>query len=241
MIYLKYFNKNESKLHSSKKSLLLKKYGIVRDYNITRDGRIDVDDEVDVSYKCKGKLEINFGNVNGNFYCTYNDLTTLEGCPEYINNLFDCSYNDLKNLNNCPVTGGDIYCEYNQLTSLSGLPKELNGCLDIGDNKLTSLEHCPVKIKGYLGADNNNIDTFDFIPKECKYLYCFGNPIHPIYQLISNIVQLDYFNLVEFAENWNPVRKGRVIVLDRLNDYLENFGNPTVDENWVKSIGYKCF
>lgn len=34
--------------------------------------------------------------INGNFNCSYNKLTSLEGCPSTINGYFDCSDNKTK-------------------------------------------------------------------------------------------------------------------------------------------------
>lgn len=71
------------------------KYGL---YNVDGDARLKK--EVD-------KLPFKFGKVTCNFYCSDNNLTTLEGCPKYI--------------------GGDFYCSYNSLTSLKGCPKYIGG------------------------------------------------------------------------------------------------------------------
>src|SRR5690554_8204871 len=49
------------------------------------------------------KLPINFTEVDGDFYCSWNPLKTLEGAPEKV--------------------GGHFYCSDNKLTTLVGAPK----------------------------------------------------------------------------------------------------------------------
>ncbi len=49
----------------------------------------------------------NLQKVDGYFYCNFNELTSLKGCPEYV--------------------GGDFLCGFNNLTSLQGAPKEVGG------------------------------------------------------------------------------------------------------------------
>jgi hypothetical protein len=86
--------------------------------------------------------------VNGFFYCSHNELTSLEFCPEYINGNFDCRNNELTSLEHCPEhVGGDFDCSYNQLTSL---------------------EFCPETVYGYFWCNNNpwtNVISYELIKK----------------------------------------------------------------------------
>jgi hypothetical protein len=79
-----------------------KAYGIMN-YTINPDGSIDVDGDVGLNNERLTKLPLKFRNVGGDFYCSYNNLPSLEGCPQTV--------------------GGDFYCRNNQLTSLEGLPE----------------------------------------------------------------------------------------------------------------------
>jgi len=79
------------------------------------------------------QLEIR--TVEGSFDCSYNELTSLKGCPEIITRSFDCSYNEL--------------------TSLKGCPEKANGHFDCGCNNLTSLKHGPKKVDGNYWCDIN--------------------------------------------------------------------------------------
>ena len=53
------------------------------------------------------KIPINFTEVGGGFYCSSNELTSLEGAPKEV--------------------GGSFYCWGNQLTSLEGKPESIGG------------------------------------------------------------------------------------------------------------------
>ena len=58
--------------------------------------------------------------VGGSFYCTNNQLTTLEGGPTKVGVDFSCSNNQLTTLEVCPKTvGGDFSCYNNQLTIIN--------------------------------------------------------------------------------------------------------------------------
>ena len=52
--------------------------------------------------------------VNGNFNCSNNNLTSLEGAPKEV--------------------GGSCYCYENNLTTLEGAPKTVGGNFDCGNN-----------------------------------------------------------------------------------------------------------
>ena len=54
--------------------------------------------------------------VGDNFACQYNQLTSLDGCPNYVGDNFIGQYNQLTNLEGCPnYVGDDFNCSYNQL------------------------------------------------------------------------------------------------------------------------------
>ena len=43
----------------------------------------------------KSLMGIRFGTVSGNFYCSYNQLTSLEGAPREVRGDFDCNMNPI--------------------------------------------------------------------------------------------------------------------------------------------------
>ncbi len=51
-------------------------------------------------------------NVDGNFWCANNKLTTLINAPTYVGGNFGCSHNLLTSLEGAPkFVGGDFYCK----------------------------------------------------------------------------------------------------------------------------------
>ena len=52
--------------------------------------------------------------IERDFSCAFNKLTTLKNCPKNIGRFFDCHYNRLISLEWCPENiGGDFYCTNN--------------------------------------------------------------------------------------------------------------------------------
>jgi hypothetical protein len=248
MKYLKLFeNFNEEDIHS-----ICKRYGI-RNYTINSDGSIDVYDDVNLFNKKLVKLPLKFNVVSGYFDCSYNKLTSLEGCPEKISSNFYCSNNKLTSLEGCPEKiNGDFYCYGNYLTLLEGCPKKIGGNFSCFNNKLTSLKGCPKKIGGNFYCYNNLLTSFEHCPKGIYGdFYCFNNkitsfdylpfsidgnfvcrynPIYNIWKLFEDYSKIDFFN------DCDPIREPDIIILDRLNFFLEKIGKQPVGE----VEGYKC-
>jgi hypothetical protein len=66
--------------------------------------------------------------VGGSFYCTFNNLTSLENCPSSVGENFSCTSNHLTSLKGAPTSVGvDFYCGYNDLTSLEFAPTSVGG------------------------------------------------------------------------------------------------------------------
>ena len=73
--------------------------------------------------------------IEGDFYCTYSNLTSLKGCPKEIGGKFDCTYNQLTSLDGCPEkVSGEFNCSFNKLISLKGCPKEVDGYFNCSNN-----------------------------------------------------------------------------------------------------------
>ena len=71
---------------------------------------VKVKGNVDLSGLDLTKIPINFTEVGGDFYCSYNKLTSLEGAPEEVGESFYCSHNPLKSTKGKPESiGGEIY------------------------------------------------------------------------------------------------------------------------------------
>ena len=131
------------------------KYGI-ENYTINDDGSIDVDGHVDLSWKDLERMPVKFREITGDFYCPYNRLNSLEGCPKRVGGDFYCDSNNLTTLDGCvEKIDGDFYCDNNNLTSLKGGPEKVGGVFFCNKNNLTSLDGCPKKVGGSFYCNEN--------------------------------------------------------------------------------------
>ena len=87
--------------------LFIKQDGQIWDLNDLPEGFV-IKGDLDLSDKKLEELpDLSKVTVEGNFNCSANHLTSLEGAPKEV--------------------GGDFYCSYNQLTSLKGAPEKVGG------------------------------------------------------------------------------------------------------------------
>jgi hypothetical protein len=226
MKYLKLFESFQN-IHE-----ICKKYGI-KNYTINDDESIDVDGDVYLSGNRLTKIPLKFRNVSGYLDCRNNKLTSLEGCPKSIGGYFDCGQNQLTSLEGCPTSVDDSFsCSNNQLISLKGCATSVGGDFFCSYNQLNSLEGCPKSIGGYFHCENNKIVSFEGPRHIVDVFYCVDNPIEPIWELISDDgswIDMELFNDMDIIQD-------DVIILDRLNEFLESIGKDPVTE--VK--GWKC-
>ena len=62
---------------------------------------------------------VQFGSIDGTFYCSNIGLTTLIGGPQKIKGSFNASFNKLTSLEGGPIkVGGNYICISNQIASL---------------------------------------------------------------------------------------------------------------------------
>jgi hypothetical protein len=126
-----------------------RKYGI-KNFTINRDGEVDVDDDVYMLNNGLSKIPIKFGRVTGSFFCSQNQLVTLEGAPNYV--------------------GGGFWASWNKLTTLEGGPIEVERGFWCDNNKLITLEGSPNRIGGNFYCDNNPIhDIYRLFPDYESY------------------------------------------------------------------------
>jgi hypothetical protein len=206
---------------------ICKKYGI-ENYTINN-GLVDVDGDVDLNSRRLDKLPLTFGMVTGNFYCSYNQLKTLEGSPREVGSDFYCYNNQLRSLEGCPTeVGGDFNCNNNQLTSLEGSPNKVGGYFYCYNNQLTTLEGSPSKVGGDFYCSSNLLSSLEGSPREvggdfyCRfnklrtlkgiseridgYLYLDGNPINNIGILFKNDKQF-----IELLNDYNFIYNDKII------------------------------
>ena len=81
------------------------------------DGTYSSSGNVDLSGRNLKVLPVKFKEVKGNFNCSYNQLTSLEGAPRSVGRNFYCNYNLLTSLEGAPErVGGSFYCSNNPLS-----------------------------------------------------------------------------------------------------------------------------
>jgi hypothetical protein len=142
-------------------------------------GLVDVSGSFDCSNeRLKDFLGIRFGKVSGGFYCSYNQLTTLEGSPSEVGGNFWCSGNQLTTLEGSPsrVDGG-FWCSDNQLTTLEGSPSRVDGGFWCSFNQLTTLEGSPSRVGGSFYCYRNPLKSLKGAPEIIRgglYLYNSG-------------------------------------------------------------------
>jgi hypothetical protein len=225
MKYLKMYESfdsfNESDIHD-----ICKKYKITN-YTINDDLSIDVNNPVNLSYKELSKLPLRFRNVSGDFYCSENNLTSLDGCPIRVDGHFVCSNNSLLSLDGSPeIVGGNFYCDNNKLKTLKGSPEIVGGNFYCDNNKLKTLKGSPKNMSGMLLC-NHNKDLISLNGlKNIRMLLCGGTLISNIYKLFKDPSKIELFNDYDCIrmENGKPV-----VIIDRLNDFLEEIGKPPVE------------
>ena len=159
-------------------------------YYFATTGKITISDEGLVS--CNGyvilrqgtkheRLPVAFDRVDGNFHCTNNYLTTLEGAPNSVSGDFACYNNQLTFLKHAPNSvGGDFYCGSNDLTTLEGAPKSVIGMFDCGFNRLTTLEGAPNSVGGDFLCTLNKLTSLEGLPVVPGTLYLSYSPTLPL-------------------------------------------------------------
>ena len=118
--------------------------------------------DVDGDFNCRGwdlqnLMGVRFGRVSEDFFCSYNQLTSLEGAPQEVGGSFSCVSNNLTSLEGAPQeVGKGFWCTNNKLTSLEGAPQEVGRSLYCSSNQLTSLKGIPF-VNGDINLDPNPI------------------------------------------------------------------------------------
>ena len=135
---------------------------------------------------------------------------------------FVCNNNNLTTLEGSPSwVGGDFNCYFNQLTSLEGSPSYVGGNFRCFSNQITSFEGFPNHVGG------------EFV--------CYNNPISEVWNLFYDKTKIELFN------DYDIIRPDKVIILERLNDFLKEIGKFTETMSIsdtisyrLKIVGYKC-
>ena len=97
-------------------------------WSVNNEGLVDIKG----GFYCQGQgledfLGIRFGKVSEYFYCSGNQLRTLEGSPREVGEGFYCYGNQLRTLEGSPrKVGVGFFCYENPLISLEGAPEVIN-------------------------------------------------------------------------------------------------------------------
>jgi hypothetical protein len=147
-------------------------------YTIKSDGTVDVNGDVNMDRMNLIKIPIKFGKVTGNFTCSGNQLTSLEGSPQSVRGDFYCSKNQLKSLKGSPQSvGGEFYCNNNQLTSLEWAPQSVRSFF-CSENQLKSLKGSPLSVDGDFDCTHNKLKNLTNGPELVKNsFYCENNQL----------------------------------------------------------------
>jgi hypothetical protein len=137
---------------------------------------VDVDGDFDCTVEeLQNLMGVHFGKVSGIFFCSYNQLTSLEGAPQEVEGSFSCVSNKLTSLEGAPRrVGGDFSCSNNWVTSLEGAPQEAEGHFFCSGNKLTSLEGAPQKVRGSFHCSQNKLTSLEGSPQEVERNFFFS-------------------------------------------------------------------
>ncbi|MCK9475622.1 MAG: hypothetical protein M0R46_06880 [Candidatus Muirbacterium halophilum] len=217
MKYLKPFNESTN---ISEIEAICEIYNITN-YTINDDDSIDVNGDVDLSRKKLKELPLKFRKVSGDFYCSYNQLSSLVGCPQSI--------------------GGDFYCGINKLTSLVGSPQRVGGDFECNNNNLTSLEGVPKRVSGLFLCYSNKLKNIDYLPKYYKELDISNNPISKIinlftkpdeYGLISN--REDNELIMDFIDR--EMIQQDILLVNRLVEFLYDIDKPKTREELIELL-----
>ena len=148
-------------------------------YDIDSDGYMNVKGLVNISNLNLNNIPIKFGIVTGDFNCSYNNLTSLQGALREVGRSFYCGFNKLTSLQGAPEkVGGNFYCSNNNLTSLKGASEKVGGNFYCNANKLTSLEGAPEKVGGHFYCYANKLTSLQGGPKEVGGdFYCHDNKL----------------------------------------------------------------
>jgi hypothetical protein len=140
----------------------LDKNGITA-YTIQDDLTVDVDTHVFLSHKFLTEIPVQFGVVNGSFFCAKNQLKSLKGAPHTIKGAFHCEDNELINLDYCPeFVTEDFNCCRNPIKNIKKFRSQIDGCFAhsyILDKK------CEIKeLKSLYKKVENHFETAIVIP-----------------------------------------------------------------------------
>lgn len=137
-------------------------------------------------------LPVKINIINGEFNCSENGLTTLEGGPDKVIGNYNCN-NNLK------------------LNNLVGGPSQVDGEYDAINCGLTSLVGAPLICKGDFCVNNNLLEDFTGI-SEARWdgdIYLVKNPLYSFQGLPELFKNKIYINYTPLNEIWTLMEKNQ--------------------------------
>lgn len=116
--------------------------------------------------------------VNGNFDCSHNPLTSLHGCPMYVCGYFTCTHTNITTLKHMSTVYdgfvANIDLSHNKLKNLHDMSEccdVIDACIDVSHNELTDLRGVgragdSIKI---LDCSHNKLKSLSGINGSCQY------------------------------------------------------------------------
>ena len=173
-----------------------------------------VDTTIQENFVCVGKglmsMNIDTSHIYGNFDCSFNLLTDLNGFSSFVYGTnYNCSYNQIVNLTNTPTFSGKFDCRNNNLITLEGAPTTLRG-FDCRYNKLSSLEEGPTvlygtydgSLGGIYNCSYNDLISLDGAPLDVYWFVCVGNELSSLQggpQAVGGTYETQYNKLITLS------------------------------------------
>ena len=177
--------------------------------------------DVNGTFSCEGQIlrdfkGVRFGDVVGDFACSANSLTSLEGAPHSVGVDFHCHDNQLTSLEGAPQkVGGDFDCSHNSITSLEGAPREIGGDFVCNDSQLVSLKGAPQEVDGYFYFSGNPISE-DAIMDIIQTMNDRGITLEEaVSECWSDLEDEDKLYLAKHNPDLSPEEKGGYQALER--------------------------
>lgn len=122
----------------------------------------------------------------------YLQLTTLKGCPNFVEKDFNCSGNQLSMLAHGPeFVGGSYTCSRNHLTSLRGAPPLALYFMTSLNPNLRTLAGSPKMVKFHFLCHNCDLTSLEHVAEEIgRDFICTGNRVntlHDIHKMVRRI------------------------------------------------------
>ena len=188
----------------------------IENYTVNDDLTVDVKGDVHLTGKTLGEIPIQFGVINGTFYCGANSLTSLKGSPHTV--------------------VGNFNCGNNLLTSLEYSPNSIGGSFTFYDNKLINLDYLPLFIGGSISCCNNPIESIQKNRNNLNHVQ--GNFVHD-YDLETGqpIIELQQYyvdkNFREMKVCLSRAELKAILDSNHLCDTLASESKPAKNKNKI--------